>query len=61
MTGFDLLTNYIDDPEALLKKTKAKIKKVSALELKDHHIRRSSGSTPTKIEMQHEITAPLPS
>ena len=41
MTGFDLLTNYVDDPEALLKRTKAKLKKVSALESDDNHIRRS--------------------
>ena len=39
MTGFHLLTNYVDDPEALLKRTKAKLKKVSALELEDNHIR----------------------
>ena len=36
MTGFDLPTNYVDDPEALLKRTKAKLKKVSALESKDN-------------------------
>ena len=41
MTDFDLSTNYIDDPEALLKWTKAKLKKVLALESKDNHIRRS--------------------
>ena len=33
MTGFDLPTNYVDNPEALLKITKAKLKKVLALEL----------------------------
>ena len=32
LTGFDLPTNYVDDLEALLKRTKAKLKKVSALE-----------------------------
>ena len=31
MTGFDLPTNYVDDPKALLKRTKAKLKKVLAL------------------------------
>ena len=31
MTGFDIPTNYVDDPEALLKRTKAKLKKVLAL------------------------------
>jgi hypothetical protein len=35
MTSFDLSTNYVDDPEALLKRTKAKLKKVSALESED--------------------------
>ena len=41
MTGFDLPTNYVDDPEALLKRTKAKLKKVSALESEDNQIRQS--------------------
>ena len=41
MTNFDLPTNYVDDPEALLKRTKAKLKKVSALESEDNQIRRS--------------------
>ena len=41
MTDFDLLTNYVDDPEALLKRTKAKLKKVLALESEDNQIRRS--------------------
>jgi hypothetical protein len=41
MTSFDLPTNFIDDPEALLKRTKAKLKRVSALESKDNRIRRS--------------------
>ena len=41
MTSFDLPTNYIDDPEALLKRTKAKLKKVSALELEDNQRRQS--------------------
>jgi hypothetical protein len=41
MTGFDLLTNYVDDPEALLKRTKAKLKKVSALESEDNRTRQS--------------------
>ena len=41
MIGFDLSTNYVDDPEALLKRTKAKLKKVLALESEDNQIRRS--------------------
>ena len=41
MTSFDLPTNYIDDPEALLKRTKAKLKKVLALDSEDNHIRWS--------------------
>ena len=60
MTGFDLPTNYVDDPEALLKRTKAKLKKVSALESEDNHIRRSL--TPEFEGMAdrtlHEFSAP---
>jgi hypothetical protein len=41
MTGFDLLTNYIEDPEALISRTRAKLKKVLALYLEDNQIRRS--------------------
>jgi hypothetical protein len=32
MTNFGLLTNYVENPEALLRRTKAKLKKVSTLE-----------------------------
>ena len=35
MTGFDLPTNYIENPKALLRRTKAKLKKVSPLESVD--------------------------
>jgi hypothetical protein len=31
MTGFDLPTNYVEDPEALIRRTRAKLKKVPAL------------------------------
>ena len=41
MTGFDLPTNYIEDPEALIRRTRAKLKKVSALESEDNQTRRS--------------------
>jgi hypothetical protein len=41
MIGFNLSTYFIDDPEALLKRTKAKLKRVSALESEDNRIRRS--------------------
>ena len=41
MTGFDLLTNYVEDPEALIRRTRAKLKKASALELEDNQPRRS--------------------
>ena len=41
MIGFNLLTNYIDDPEALLKRTKAKLQKVLALDSEDNQIRWS--------------------
>ena len=41
MIGFDLSTNYIDNLEALLKRTRAKLKKVLALELEENQIRWS--------------------
>jgi hypothetical protein len=41
MIGFNLPTNFIDNLEALLKRIKAKLKRVSALESKDNRIRRS--------------------
>jgi hypothetical protein len=37
----NLPENFVDDLEALLKKTRAKLKKVLALELEDHRMRRS--------------------
>ena len=41
MTGFDLLTNYIEDPKALIRRTRAKPTKILALKLEDNHIRWS--------------------
>jgi hypothetical protein len=41
MIGFNLPINFIDDLEALLKRTKAKLKRVSALESEYNRIRRS--------------------
>jgi cell shape-determining protein MreC len=41
MIGFNLLTNFIEDLEALLKRTKAKLKRVSALESEDKRIRQN--------------------
>ena len=41
MTGFDFPTNYVEDPEALFRRAKAKLKKVSALELEDNKIRHN--------------------
>ena len=41
MTSFDLTTNYVNDPEALLRRIKAKLKNVSILELEDNQIRQS--------------------
>ena len=35
MTGFDLSINYNENLEALLRRTKAKLKKVSTLESED--------------------------
>jgi hypothetical protein len=36
MIGFDLSINYVEDKEALIRRTRAKLKKVSALELEDN-------------------------
>ena len=41
MTGFDLLTNYVEDPEALIRRTTTILKKVPALKSEDNHIRWS--------------------
>ena len=41
MTGFDLPTNYVEDLKALIRRIRAKLKKVSALESKDNQIRWS--------------------
>ena len=41
MTGFDLPTKYIEDSEALIKRTRAKLKKVLALESEDNQTRQS--------------------
>jgi hypothetical protein len=60
MIDFNLPTNFINDLEALLKRTKAKLKRVSALELEDTHIRQSLAP---KFEAMankslHEFSAP---
>ena len=41
MISFDLSTNYVEDLEALIRRTWAKLKKVSALESEDNQIRQS--------------------
>jgi hypothetical protein len=41
MIDFNLPTNYVEDPEALIRRTKAKLKKVSSSSSEDNHIRRS--------------------
>jgi hypothetical protein len=42
MHGFDLPENSIENPEVLLRRTKAKLKKVLALDQEDNHqIKRS--------------------
>ena len=60
MTDFDLPRNYVEDLEALIRKTRAKIKKVPMLKSKDNHIRRSL--TPEFEAMAnrilHEFSAP---
>jgi hypothetical protein len=40
LISFNLLTNYIEDLEALIRRTKAKLKKVSTLESEDNQTRR---------------------
>ena len=39
MTGFDLSTNYVEDPKALIRRTRAKLQKVPASESEDNRIR----------------------
>jgi hypothetical protein len=39
MTGFDLLTSYLDDLEVLLRRVKASLKKFLTLESEDNRIR----------------------
>jgi hypothetical protein len=60
MTGFDLLTNYLDDLEVLLRKAKASLKKVLTLELEDNRIRRSLTPEFEAIANKtlHEFSAP---
>ena len=41
MTGFDHSTNYVEDQEALIRRIRAKLKKVSALESEDNQTRQS--------------------
>ena len=41
MTGFDLLTNYVENLEKLLRRIKDKLKRVLALELEDNQTRQS--------------------
>jgi hypothetical protein len=41
MTGFDIPTNYVEDREALIRRTRAKLKKVLALESEHNQTRYS--------------------
>ena len=60
MIGFALPTNYIEDLEALIRRTRAKLKKVPSLESEDNQIRQSL--TPKFEAMAnkilHEFSAP---
>ena len=60
MIDFNLSINYVDDPEALIRRTRAKLKKVPALESEDNQIRQSL--TPEFEAMAnktlHEFSAP---
>jgi hypothetical protein len=42
MKGFDLPTNYVEDPKALIRRTRAKLKKVSTLDSEDNNQMRRS-------------------
>jgi hypothetical protein len=39
MTSFDLLVNYIEDSKALIRRIRAKLKKVIVSESEDNHTR----------------------
>jgi hypothetical protein len=39
--GFDFPENYTDNPEALLKKTRSRLRKISEVDSEDSQIRRS--------------------
>jgi hypothetical protein len=61
--GFELLENYVEDPKALIKKTRAKLKKIPTTPLEDHQIRRSL--TPVFEDMVEKLSVssllqPLP-
>ena len=52
MTGFDLLINYVEDPEALIRRTRAKLKKVLALESEDNQIRRTGLFVNSQLQLR---------
>ena len=60
MISFNLPTYYVEDPEALIRRTRAKLKKVLALESKDNQTRHSL--TPYFVAMAnktlYEFSAP---
>ena len=60
MTGFDLPTNYVEDLEALIRRTRAKLKKNPALKSEGNHIRQSLTPEFEAIANRtlHEFSAP---
>ena len=60
MTGFDFPTNYVEDPEALFRRTEAKLKKVLDVESEDNQTRRSLTPVFEAIadKTLHEFSAP---
>ena len=60
MTVFDLPTNYVEDPEALFRRTEAKLKKVLDVESEDNQTRRSLTPVFEAIadKTLHEFSAP---
>jgi hypothetical protein len=60
MKGFNLSKNYLDDLEVLLRNTRAKLKKVLVVVLKDSQIRRSLTPEFEAVANKslHEFSAP---
>jgi hypothetical protein len=59
MIGFELSTNYIENPEALFRKTRAKLKKVPTTSLEVNQIRSCTPDFEAMADKTlHEFSAP---